>query len=500
MNQTNPESAPISPTLVVRPKKNYKKNKNLWLIAFLLFVVFYACVAAYHSEKPLPEGISMEGPVHYVTEQDIEFLYDLTSHGSSEGQIKTEQMIFNSVYKAIEEATEFIVIDMFLYNSLYDKEQSFPSLSRNLTDRLIAKKMKYPQMDIVFITDEINSSYGSHPASELERLHAAGIYTHITDVNPLRDSNPLYSAGWRIFAQWFGEAGEGWLTNKMATAAPDMTLRSYMKLLNIKANHRKVIVTDKSLIVSTANPHDASYYSSNSGFKVNGNIIGDALASEQAAVGLSDSFKLPAYSKAAQEKGDIRVRLLTEGKILKHVSQDLSKTESGDLIWIGMFYLADRQVIEELLKASERGVEIRLILDPNQNAFGSEKIGIPNRPVASELINKSNDRIQIRWYNTEKEQFHTKLMLIRHKGDVVIHNGSGNYTTRNLDDLNLETNLKVEASENSRVSKQVQQYFEKLWENEGAEYTLDYSAYQEETVFLKRILYRVQGLLDFTTF
>ncbi|WP_424769398.1 phospholipase D family protein [Paenibacillus sp. sgz302251] len=495
-----PVRDPLSPALVNKPIKSGKKNKERRLLAFFLFMVIFACVAAYQSEKPLPAGISMEGPVHYITEQDIDFLYDLTYKPSPEGQQKTEQMIFEHVYEAIEEARAFIVIDMFLHNSFYNKDQSYPTLSRNLTDKLIVQKLKYPELSIVFITDDINTSYGSHPAPELDRLQAAGIRTVITDVDPLRDSNPLYSTGWRMFAQWFGQSREGWITNKMATAAPDMTLRSYMKLLNVKANHRKVIVTDKSLIVSTANSHDASYYSSNSGFKVSGNIIGDALASEQAVAGMSESLTLPTYSMAAQEKGDIRVRLLTEGKILKHVWKDLSKAEAGDMIWMGMFYLADRLVIEQLLKASERGVEIRLILDPNQNAFGNEKIGIPNRPVASELINKSNERIKIRWYNTGDEQFHTKLMLIRHKGEVTIHNGSANYTTRNLGDLNLETNLKVEAPESSKVSKQVQQYFEKLWENNGAEYTLDYSAYRDETVFLKRILYRVQGWLDFTTF
>lgn len=50
-----------------------------------------------------------------------------------------------------------------------------------------------------------------------------------------------------------------------------------------------------------------------------------------------------------------------------------------------MFYLADRKVIDSLVAASNRGAEIKMILDPNQNAFGQEKIGLPNRPVEEEL-------------------------------------------------------------------------------------------------------------------
>jgi HKD family nuclease len=363
--------------------------------------------------------------------------------------------------------------------------------------------VKYPQISIVVITDAINTSYGSHPSPELERLEAAGIRTVLTDVDPLRDSTPLYSAGWRIFAQWFGQSGKGWISNKMADMAPDMTLRSYLKLLNVKANHRKVIATEKTVILPSANAHDASFNNSNSAFEVKGDIIADVLESEQAAINMSHSdIKLPSYNRTGSGSGNIGVQLLTEGKILEHLLRDVSEAGPGDALWMGMFYLADRQVVKQLLEASDRGVQIRLILDPNENAFGNEKIGIPNRPVASELLAKSNDRIQIRWYNTSEEQYHTKLMMIEHQDQerVVIHNGSANFTTRNLADLNLETNLKVAAPKDSEVAQDIHRYFNRLWNNEGAEFTVDYSAYRDETVLLKRLLYRMQVWLGFTTF
>ena len=56
-----------------------------------------------------------------------------------------------------------------------------------------------------------------------------------------------------------------------------MTARAYFKLLNVKANHRKVVATDQSVIISSANPHDASFYNSNMAFEVKGNIIGDVV-------------------------------------------------------------------------------------------------------------------------------------------------------------------------------------------------------------------------------
>jgi hypothetical protein len=44
----------------------------------------------------------MEGPIHHVSDADIHFLYDLTH--TSEGKMVPEQIIFDRIYKAIEEA------------------------------------------------------------------------------------------------------------------------------------------------------------------------------------------------------------------------------------------------------------------------------------------------------------------------------------------------------------------------------------------------------------
>ena len=50
-----------------------------------------------------------------------------------------------------------------------------------------------------------------------------------------------------------------------------------------------------------------------------------------------------------------------------------------------MFYLSERKIISAIKKAHSRKVKVRLLLDPNKDAFGREKNGIPNRSVAYEL-------------------------------------------------------------------------------------------------------------------
>jgi len=80
----------------------------------------------------------------------------------------------------------------------------------------------------------------------------------------------------------------------------------------------------------------------------------------------------------------------------------------------GAGYMVTRDKFDTLLvnKAAEAGVDVKIILDPSKDAFGREKNGIPNQPVAYELTKKSHGKIRIRWYHTHGEQFHTKLTLI----------------------------------------------------------------------------------------
>ena len=92
------------------------------------------------------------------------------------------------------------------------------------------------------------------------------------------------------------QSGDGWIKNLMATDGPDVTVRSYLKLLNVKANHRKVVVSEKTAIVSSGNIHDASAYHSNIAFEVTGPIIGDILQSEQAVLDISGGGEVPAYT------------------------------------------------------------------------------------------------------------------------------------------------------------------------------------------------------------
>ena len=145
-------------------------------------------------------------------------------------------------------------------------------------------------------------------------------------------------------------------------------------------------------------------------------------------------------------------------------------------------------------------MSVNIILDPNKDAFGFEKSGIPNRPVAEELIKRSSGSIKIRWYDTHGEQFHSKMTLIKYGQKASLILGSANLTRRNLNNFNLEANVSITAEPDAPLVKAATDYFDKIWSNRsGNEYTLDYDAYKDGSTW-KRIVYLVQEYAGLSSF
>ena len=463
-----------------------------------ILVFLYIAVIVWQTFKPLPEGISSAGDLHAV--EQVEMIYDLSYAQDQEGtEIEHELNIFKEIYDMIDQAEEFIVLDFFLFDNYNDQDMDFPAVAETLTDHLLAKKEENPDLPIYFITDPLNYGYGSYENQFLGTLEDAGVEVIATDLDKLRDSTPLYSGFYRVIFQWFDAGGKGWVPNGMSSDAPDLTVSSYLKMMNIKANHRKAVITENEALISSANPHNASGLHGNMAFKVSGPVLNDILEAEEAVSRLSDGADLPRI-EAAEQQGDYQVQYLTERKVLDALLSDIEKTVEGDSIRLAMFYISESSVIKALTDAANRGVDVRLILDPNKNAFGTEKTGLPNRPVVHEMQAEADDHLQVRWYNTVVGQFHTKSIMIQTADETIISGGAANYTERAFNDYNLENNIRIIAPNDSELIADMDLYFDRLWNNEDALYTLDVEEYQDDFTFWQRGIYGFQKLFKLTTY
>ncbi|ALC87934.1 phospholipase [Bacillus sp. FJAT-22090] len=481
-----------------KPSKPWSKRKRIIMGSIGVIALIYIALILWHTYKPLPEGVSFAGKMHKT--DTVEFITDLTYAQDQKGtEMVHENHIFEEVYTMIEEAEKFVVVDFFLFDGYYDDDINFPRIADTLSISLAKKKKENPDMPIVFITDPLNQGYGSYENKWFKKMRDAGVEIVYTDLDSLRDSTPVYSGIYRLFFQWFDIGGKGWIPNGMASEAPKMTIGSYMKLLNVKANHRKTVVTDKEAMITSSNPHDASGFHGNIALKVTGPILNDILEAEEAVSLFSGGPKLPRVD-VEKTDGQYEVQYLTEKKILDALLKDLSATKEGDKIWLGMFFIAKRDIVNALIEAANRGVEVKLILDPNKNSFGQEKSGLPNRPVAQEMIEDTEGKIDIRWYNTVIGQYHTKAIWIQSDEYTIISNGSANYTERTLDNYNLENNLRVIAPNDSDLVIEMEDYFERLWNNKDAMYTVDQDKYENNFTWWQRWIYSIQFFFKVTTY
>ena len=449
--------------------------------------------------RPLPRGLSFTGEMHDASH--VEFLADKTWVDTS-GARHSKQQIFAEVFALIRQSRRLLLLDMFLYNDFQGKEQETTRLlSGELTDVLVNHKKTYPDITILVITDPINIVYGSLPSTQFGRLRQAGIDVVITDLTRLRDSNPAYSVLWRTLIKPFGNSLGGTLGNPFGGKGR-VTLRSYLALLNFKANHRKVLIADNGddwkALVTSANPHDASSAHTNVAITFSGPAVCDLLKTENAVLAFSGHEPLQVKIDSPPQTPGTSVRILTERAIKEAALQIIDQSQRHERHGLATFYLSDRDIIAALKRARRRDVALRVLLDPNKDAFGHSKSGIPNRSVADEL---RTEGVELRWVHTHGEQCHTKMILREDmSGQAVVLLGSANLTRRNLEDFNLETNVMVRSSASSQLFRDAKFHFDLLWYNQPERiFSVPYEHYQDESAF-KKWLYRFMEASGFSTF
>lgn len=477
----------------------HRPPRRGWLRALLaVLALLWLASALWQAWKPLPEGLAVTAPLRDAA--GVRFLAD-TTWTDADGARHSEQAIFDEALAMIGRAQRLIVVDMFLFNTFGgDAARPLRPLTRELTDALIRRRQAVPGIEIVLITDPVNTVYGGVEARHLADLEAVGVRVVTTDLDRLRASNPLWSGLWHPCCSWLGNGTRGgWLPNPFG--AGEVTLRSWLALANFRANHRKTLVADDgdgwAALVTSANPHDASAAHGNVALRFGGAAAVDLLASERVVAHWA-GVVIPGPEPADAADAPVRLQVLTESGIRDALVDSLRRAQAGDRIDVGVFYIAHRDIVRELLAAQRRGVALRVLLDPNRDAFGRRKNGVPNRQVAAELHAAG---VPVRWCDTHGEQCHAKLMLKRRDDGVgVLVLGSANYTRRNLDDLNLETSVRLIAAADTPALADAAAWFEQAWSNaDGRRLSLPYEAFADES-WLRRAWYRIAEATGLSTF
>jgi hypothetical protein len=450
----------------------------------LALLAAWALTAWWEARKPLPAGTQLVSGVCTVPADDLEFIADITA-ADAYGHPALSQGIFDAVLATVRGARRFIVLDYRAFGGV--ASGSGRSAAAELTDALLARRREQPDLAVLFITDPASENPGGQRALQLQLLRAAGVTVVSVNLDRLRDPNPWYSSLWRLTFSWWDGTGP---------------LASRARRLNFKADGRRVILADDGHaalvgVVGSADPADTETLWSNVALRARGGALPQLLDSELAVArfsgwrGSAQPFQPPADSgRCAPADAPVvppppdaaQVQALTEGAIGAALRARVDAAGSEDAIDVAMLHVSERGVIEALLAAARRGAHIRLLLDPNENATTGGTAGIPNQPVASELVSRSNGAIHVRWYRTHGERFHAALVMFYGARGLWLTAGSAQLTRRALDGYNLEANLAVSVDNDSPLAQQARDYFDTLWDNRaalGIEYTADYAVFAD---------------------
>ena len=320
----------------------------------------------------------------------------------------------------------------------------------------------------------------------------------------LRDPMLIYSTPWRLFIQPFGNPkNRGKLKNPIYEGTDKITIRSILRALNAKANHRKLIMNETTAMLTSANPHAEGSKHSNVAFKFSSPIIKEIYEGEKPAAKITKKDgslkqKLPDkdFSKIPVSKNEkIKLQYFTNDVTVKDISQELKNAQFGEKVIIAQFFLSDRGIINDIRKAARRGVKFEIILN-NSTA------GFPNKAAAGELMKyarKHNYDINVKFYNKGEEMYHVKMLSILKKDYLITYGGSTNFTRRNMRNFNLENELKIISAYDQKISKDILDYYDRLWTNRDGEFTLPYDEHKNEKL-MNDLLFRFMEINGFGIF
>ena len=241
--------------------------------------------------------------------------------------------------------------------------------------------------------------------SLLEELRRAGI--EVVDHEPRRAAR-FESGVFRAVANvraMVGQRARRWLDAESVRSRtrPAITLRSWLALLNFKANHRKLIVADRERRHADRARHlRQSARCEQRALERRGEIHRRSRGAgrRQRACGRA-LFRLArphlrVHARQDSASGRCRRRcgssFITEEGIRDHCWRRSMRTRNGDTVRIATFYLSDRKVVDALL--ARRATRRERATDPGSESrcVRPQKDGVPNRPVANELVTESGEQ------------------------------------------------------------------------------------------------------------
>jgi cardiolipin synthase len=227
-----------------------------------------------------------------------------------------------------------------------------------------------------------------------------------------------------------------------------------------RIDHVKLLIVDnKSVLMGGMNYDQHSPMNVDSDVFMQGPVVGQAQDFFQNDWKLSGGKGMPGLkTPKPMPDANADVRLLGTEPDRKDINTALQENikNAKKSIFMEAFALADKDTIQNLKDAKGRGVDVKVLLDPNKPVF------FVNKKSANELKEAGVD---VRWLNVDidkREKLHSKLAMF---DDDKVMIGSANFTKQGLD-VNHEIDADIKSKE---VNNAFTKMFNEHWETRAVE-------------------------------
>lgn len=455
------------------------------ILKYLLLV--YVFVFAYQWWRPLPDEMNWASIGYSVPDSGVKFYADYTKK-DAKGTTTEVTQIKNRYKELIAGADRVVLIS----------EENIPHQGSSTLRTLIHEKHANDKhVPIAIITDPISTRYGGIKSETMGALLQDSALLIETDMERMPDSNLVYTSFWRPFISWWGNSPNSpWLADPVGHSDVQVPLRSWLAYYNGKSNEAHTLLADmkdgkdgKSVkLVALISSSDISTTRGNMGavaVEVDDKLWSDFFRMQPNIASMSHAG-LPSYNidnVNNATSGDIKVSMLNVGHTHEKIVSLLETMKQGDTLDISTHFLSDRSIITALKDAANHNATIRMILDPNETSDGHDLSGMPNRPVAKELIRESTNGVTVRWCDNSKAPCETRMMIGKTASTTFMILGSADLTRRDTEGYDIEGEILLESPHEFTAEKDAKLFFNNAWTNNGGNFTVDYSTYEDNSMW-----------------
>jgi hypothetical protein len=467
------------------------------LIKFLKFLlVVYVFVFAYEWWRPMPEDFAKVAQSYSVPEKGVRF-YAVIEKKDKKGNVVQVRTIEERYKELLRNAGHMVLIG----------EEYVPEGSTSTAVTLLSEKhTRDRHVALALITDKVSTRYGGIVSQPLEALRAAGTLVVETDMNAMPDSNLFYTSFWRPFFSWWGNSPKGgWLMDPIAMSQKEFTLRTWLSFFNMKANESHILFADSPVgkevkLVTLFSSADISAPRGSTGataLEVDDKVWSEVLRRETSIFDISGSG-LPSYggSEIDDASGTLRATMIDTGRLRSKLISLIGEMKQNDHLYIASRFISDRAIIGALKDAANHNVVIQIILDPNDSVMGQKLYGMPNRPVAKELTGGTSGGITVKWCDPRQLPCEARMILGETASSTFMLVGSADLTRRDTAGFNLESVVLVEGVHDFTASREAKVHFNRLWANDGGDYTVPYEAFADDSIWRSSV-YRMMERTGF---